>query len=127
MKPLLAACLLIPGLALADGAVTVRLPDLSEVADADLWLSLTNIVTAIVIGQNCTDYLLTDGEWALLNGSADVLAARLGLTTKAYEAQYWDPAFALLDSDFACSVGGPDVRPLLDELIDLGGSTVPVN
>ena len=45
--------------------------------------ALAALVLAVVIGQNCDAHRTTDGQWSRLNGSADLIATRLGLSIEA--------------------------------------------
>ena len=123
---LLTLALIIPTLAPADGAIAVAMPRVDDFNQSQSQELLTGIVTAIVVGMNCPAFAITDGEWSLLNGTADLIANNnLGLDTDAYDAGYFNPAFALLDKPDTCAVEGPKVLPLVKFLIDLGGSTEP--
>ena len=42
---------------------------------------LTRLVMANVTGMNCPGYALSDGEWTLITGTADKVAAALKLDT----------------------------------------------
>ena len=79
-----------------------------------------------VITSNCPDYAISDGEWTLITGSGDRLAARLGLDAAGYERTYFAPAFELLDDPAACDRVGPAARPLIERLKSMGGDTVPL-
>jgi hypothetical protein len=115
--------------ALADGGLTVPLPDpalLAALSDAQAEDLLEAVVTANVISSNCPDFPITDGEGALLVGTADILAYdMLQLGTEAYDARFYGPAFALLDDPAACASRGPEIAGLLQLLIDMGGSPIP--
>ena len=67
---------------------------------------------------------MSDEEWSLLTDSADILArGRLGLSVDDYDSQYYGPAFAALDeADDACATHGPDVQPVIEKLVEMGGS-----
>ena len=113
--------------ALADGGVTVPLADVSGFAPAQAEELLTALVTANVVSSNCPAFAVTDGEWTLITGTADKLAyEELGLSVDDYDNLFYDPAFALLDWPDTCDAEGPKVRGLVQLLIDLGGSPVPV-
>ena len=119
----LALALLLPGAALADGAVAVPLPDLAGLSEAQSQELLRAVVSANVVGMNCPEFQITDGEWSLLTGSADALAyANLNLSTDAYDADYYGPAFASLDDAATCGAEGPRIRGLIHLLQDMGGS-----
>lgn len=116
----------IPTLTQADGAIAVAMPDVSDFDESQSQELLTDIVTAVVVGMNCPGFEITDAEWSLLNGTADLIANNnLGLDTDAYDAGYFSPAFALLDKQGTCAVEGPKVGPMVKFLVDLGGSTIP--
>jgi hypothetical protein len=128
MRPLL-TCLLFPALlastaALADGAVPVTLPPLPRMGEPEFVALLDRLVVANVISSNCQGFAITDGEWGLLTGTADLIAAELGLDAAAYDAAFYGPAFDLLDDPASCAARGPDVRPVIDLLIEMGGSPV---
>lgn len=82
---------------------------------------LAVLVQAVVIGQNCDGFRTTDGEWALLTGSADLIADRLGLSVEAQDADFWRPAFRSLDAAQGCARHGWTVRKALGWLRGLGG------
>jgi hypothetical protein len=88
---------------------------------------LRQLVVANVVSQNCEGFIASDAEWALLTGSADMLAERLDLGVVLYDTQFYDPAFALLDKPDTCETEGPRVRPLIDRLIGWGGSLTPTD
>jgi hypothetical protein len=116
----------LPLAAQADGGLTVPLPDLSGFSGPQAEALLTALVTANVVSSNCPGFEITDGEWTLLTGSADILAeGTLGLSVDDYDDRFYLPAFALLDQPGTCEARGPEVRGLLDLLVDLGGSPVP--
>lgn len=127
LKPIALIAALATGPALADGAVTVPLPDIPMMSPDDTQDLLRALVVANVVSQNCEGFIATDAEWALLVGSADLLAERLGLGVERYDAQYYDPAFALLDKADTCEIEGPRVQPLIQRLIVWGGSLTPVD
>ncbi|MFZ1470421.1 MAG: hypothetical protein WAT09_15815 [Paracoccaceae bacterium] len=128
MKHLVASfALILASPALADGGVSVRLPDDGALAAAASPAFLAQLVTANVVGMNCPGVSLSDGEWALLTGSADKVAAALGLSTGAYDDQFYGPAFAALDDPATCSAKAPLIAPLIQRLKSMGGSTQPIN
>lgn len=109
--------------ALADGKIYVQLPDLSGIGGAEAERFLSEVVLANVISSNCPDFAVTDAEWSLLTDSADILArGQLRLSIDDYDSQYYGPAFAALDQADACATHGPDVQPVIDRLVELGGS-----
>lgn len=118
--PLLLA--LLPAAALADGAVPVTLPTLPAVDDPAAYDTLlTDLVWANVISGNCPGYEITDGEWGMLTGTADMVAAAMGLSTEIYDSDYYGPAFDALDDPNACALYGPTVRPMLELIESWGG------
>jgi hypothetical protein len=120
----LALCL--PTLTHADGAIAVAMPNFPDFSESQNQEMLTALVTAVVVGMNCPGFEITDGEWSLLNGAADIIAnSQLGLDAVAYDEGYFTPAFALLDKPDTCATEGPKVQPLISFLIGLGGSTEP--
>lgn len=119
----LTAALLWATPALADGKIYVQLPDLSSCAGQEAEDFLAEVVLANVISSNCPDFAVTDEEWSLLTGSADILArGQLKLSVDDYDADYYGPAFAALDKADACASEGPQVQPVIDQLVELGGS-----
>lgn len=108
---------------LADGAMTVQLPDVSGLSDADATALIAELAKVNVITSNCPGYEISNGEWTLITGTGDKLAARLGLDPTAYDKKYYGPAFKLLDDDGACERIGPTAKPLIQKLIDMGGGT----
>lgn len=125
LKPFALIAALLTGPALADGGVTVPLPDIPQMSLDDTQDLLRALVVANVVSQNCEGFIATDAEWALLTGSADLLAERLDLGIVRYDTQYYDPAFALLDKADTCETEGPSVQPLIQRLIGWGGSLTP--
>ena len=120
---LLATSLVLTIPVLADGKIYVQLPDLSGIDGSAAEKFLGEVVLANVISSNCPDFAVTDEEWSLLTDSADMLArGQLGLSVDDYDSQYYGPAFAALDKADACATHGPDVQPVIDRLIELGGS-----
>jgi hypothetical protein len=83
--------------------------------------ALAVLAQAVVIGQNCDGWRTTDGEWALLTGASDAIAARLGLSPEAQDARFWRPAFRLLDEPGGCARHGWAVAKALGWLRGLGG------
>ena len=126
MKRLFAAtalCLALAHPALADGKIYVQLPDLSSWKGEEAEIFLTEIVLANVVSSNCPGFEITDEEWSLLTDSADLLArGQLGLSTDDYDANYYSPAFDALDDPDTCAEAGPEVKIILDKLVDMGGS-----
>ncbi|EYD75699.1 hypothetical protein Rumeso_02786 [Rubellimicrobium mesophilum DSM 19309] len=117
----------LPLAALADGGVAVPLADVSGLSPAQAEELLTALVTANVVSSNCPGFGITDGEWTLITGTADRLAyEELGLSVDDYDARFYGPAFALLDQPGTCEAEGPKVRGIVQLLVDMGGSPVPV-
>jgi hypothetical protein len=110
----------------ADGGVTVTLPDPSQIAAAASPDFLMQLVMANVAGMNCPGFALSDGEWALITGTADRTAATLQIDSGTYDDDYYGPAFAALDAPGTCDREGPRIAPLIDRLRGMGGSTDPI-
>ena len=131
MRPMLAAALLAltmggASTALADGGMTVTLPDVSGLSDAEAKALIAQLAQVNVITSNCPAYPITDGEWTLITGTADRLAAKLGLDASSYDKEYYAPAFQLLDDPGACDRIGPTSAAVLKRLVGMGGDTTPV-
>ena len=129
MKARMAAAVVLvlsAGPALADGGVTVQLPDVSGLDDAEAERLIAELANVNVITSNCPAYPISNGEWTLITGTGDRLAARLGLDAAAYDRKYYGPAFRLLDDPGACDRIGPTARPLIQRLIGMGGGTTPL-
>lgn len=127
--PGLVACLAALMLASADAAaqdrLEVPLPDLAAL-DRDAASDLAQrIGQADVISSNCDAYAISGGEWTLLAGSADLLAQQLGMDAAEYDRSFNAPAYGLLDDPDACDQHGPQIRPLIAELVEMGGATEP--
>jgi hypothetical protein len=122
LRALMLTLIATPALAQDPGLVTLpRAERIDEVASPGL---LTALVTANVVGMNCPDYPLTQGEWALLTGSADMVATRLGvMETGAYDSDFYGPAFDLLDRPGTCASEGPKIGLLIAMLQEMGGNT----
>lgn len=112
--------------ALADGGVTVKLPDVSALPKAQAQALIAELARVNVITSNCPGYEITDGEWTLITGTGDKLAARLGLDPASYDQTYYGPAFRLLDDPASCDRIGPTARPLIQRLVGMGGGTEPI-
>lgn len=120
------ALILTAGGALADGGITVELPDVSKLSDAEARTMIADLAKVNVITSNCPDYAISDGEWTLITGTGDRLAAPLGLDAATYDRTYYGPAFKLLDDPGACDRIGPTARSLIGRLKDMGGDTTPL-
>lgn len=125
--PHAAAIIMMAGTALAAGGITVQLPDVSSLSDGQAKSLIAELASVNVITSNCPDYAISDGEWTLITGTGDRLAARLGLDAASYDRTYYGPAFKLLDDPGACDRIGPTAKPLIQRLIDMGGDTQPLN
>ncbi|HTM76097.1 MAG TPA: hypothetical protein VL133_00495 [Devosia sp.] len=109
--------------ALADGKIYVQLPDLANYQGHDAEDFLYSVVLANVVSSNCPGLEVTEEEWSLLTDSADMLAKQnLKLSTDQYEDDFYKPAFATLDDPATCAAQGPNVQPVIDELVNQGGS-----
>ncbi|MDO5528050.1 MAG: hypothetical protein Q4F71_01490 [Paracoccus sp. (in: a-proteobacteria)] len=118
---LMAAFLAVP--ASAQDQVTVPLPDVSGLSQDEAERLIAALAQINVITSNCPGYEITDGEWTLLTGTGDRLAAQLGLDPTTYEQRYYGPAFELLDDPEACERIGPRARPVIEDLVKMGGAT----
>jgi hypothetical protein len=118
-----AGLLLAPLPALADGKIYVQLPDLTSYRGAAAETFLKELVLANIVSSNCTGYEVTDEDWSLLTDSADLIAyGQLGLSVDDYDATYYKPAFDALDQAGTCDEEGPKVEPMLEHLVEMGGS-----
>lgn len=120
------ALILTAGTALADGGVTVELPDVSGLDDSQARALISELANVNVITSNCPGYEISDGEWTLITGTGDRLAVKLGLDATRYDKQYYAPAFKLLDDPSACDRIGPTALPLIQRLVGMGGGTTPL-
>lgn len=120
------ALLLSGGMAVADGGVTVQLPDISRLDDTAARALIAELAKVNVITSNCAGYEISNGEWTLITGTGDRLAAKLGLDATSYDRQYYAPAFKLLDDPGACDRIGPTARLLIQRLVGMGGGTTPL-
>lgn len=105
----------------ASDRVTVPLPDTSGLSRQEGQAMLAELANVNVITSNCPGYQISDGEWMLITGTGDKLAAQLGLDPTSYDRSFYGPAFKLLDDPGACDRIGPQARPLIERLIDMGG------
>lgn len=129
MRTILAAAVLAAGLsgtALADGGMSVQLPNTSGLGRAEAEALLAQLAQVNVITSNCPAHAVTDGEWTLITGTGDRLAAQLGLDAATYDRNYYAPAFQLLDNPASCDRIGPQARPLIARLKSMGGGTTPL-
>ena len=130
MRQMLAAAILAVTIggasaALADGGMTVTLPDVSGLSDAEAKALITQLAQVNVITSNCPGHAISDGEWTLITGTGDRLAAQLGLSAGDYDREFYGPAFKLLDDPQACDRIGPTAGPLIERLKSMGGGTTP--
>ncbi len=126
MRKLFLLIALTAGPALADGGITVQLPDDATIAAAATPEFLMELVQANVIGLNCPGFTLDQGEWTLITQTADKVAAALKLGVSAYDDQFYGPAFASLDVAETCAKDGPKINPLVERLKAMGGGTDPL-
>ncbi|GLQ11611.1 hypothetical protein GCM10007913_35430 [Devosia yakushimensis] len=123
----LAGMLLAATPALADGKVYVQLPDLSDFSGQEAEEFLHQLVLANVVSSNCAGFEVSEAEWSLLTDSADIVGKGiLGLDSAKFDDEYYGPAFAALDEAGTCEVEGPQVEPVLEFLVDQGGSRDPL-
>lgn len=111
--------------ALAEDRLAVPLPDISGLSESEAEALTRELAEVNVITSNCADYPVTDGEWTLMTGTSDLLAAKLGMDPGDYDRAYYGPAFALLDDPSSCGRIGPKAEPLIDRLVSMGGATEP--
>lgn len=109
--------------ALAQGGMTVRLPDVSDMSRAEAEGLMHELAEINVITSNCPGFGITEGEWTLITATGDRLATMLGIDPSTYDRDYYGPAFALLNDPTACDRIGPQARPLIRRLVRLGGDT----
>ncbi|MBV0890251.1 hypothetical protein KTN05_00070 [Paracoccus sp. Z118] len=128
MKTIIAAALMagLASAAFADGGMAVQLPDVSAMPEAEAKELIAQLAQVNVITSNCPDHAIGNGEWTLITGTGDRLAARLGLDAQSYDRTYFAPAFKLLDDPGACDRIGPTAGPLIDRLVGMGGGTTPI-
>ena len=119
------ALAMMTGAALADAGMTVPLPDVSALPEAEAKALIAELANVNVITSNCPGYAVTDGEWTLITGTGDRLAAQLGLSAGDYDREFYGPAFKLLDDPQACDRIGPTAAPLIERLKSMGGGTTP--
>ncbi len=110
----------------AEDRLSVPLPDISALNKSQAVALTKRLAEVNVITSNCKDYPITDGEWTLITGTSDLLAAKLGMDPALYERTYYGPAFELLDDPSACDRIGPQAVPLIAELKAMGGGTEPL-
>ncbi|AUH35278.1 hypothetical protein CUV01_07355 [Paracoccus tegillarcae] len=111
--------------AMAEDRLSVPLPDVSALSEAEAEALTRELAEVNVITSNCADYPVTDGEWTLMTGTSDLLAAKLGMDPSEYDRAYFGPAFTLLDDPSSCGRIGPKAKPLIDRLVQMGGATEP--
>lgn len=98
-------------------------PDLSGLSRKTQHELLHALVRANVAGANCSGYESSDAEWRFITDAANQLAEHLGLSTDAYDATYYKPAFDALDADpDFCAREGEAIAPTLERVLAIGGS-----
>lgn len=126
-KAAIAGILIAATPAFADGGITVQLPDVSQLPESEARALIAELANVNVITSNCRGYEISSGEWTLITGTGDKLAARLGLDPSSYDREYYGAAFKLLDDPTACDRIGPTAQPLIQRLIGMGGGTEPLS
>lgn len=115
---------LLAGPALAEALDLVTLPDDAAIAKAATPEFLMELVAANVVGMNCSDFRIDDGQWALLTGTADKVAEAIGVKDNGeYDEKFYGPAFDMLDQPDSCANEGPKIAPLVERLKEMGGHT----
>ena len=109
----------------AQDRIEVPLPDISALDDEAAAELARRIGEADVITSNCTAHEISGGEWTLLAGTGDLLAEKLQMEPAEYDRNFNAPAYSLLDDPEACDRIGPQVAPLIEELVAMGGATEP--
>ncbi len=122
---LTAAILVGAQMAAAEDRLSVPLPDISGLSESEAQALTRELAEVNVITSNCADYPVSDGEWTLMTGTSDLLAAKLGMDPGEYDRTYFGPAFALLDDPSSCDRIGPKAKPLIGRLEQMGGATQP--
>ncbi|TRW98895.1 hypothetical protein FNJ84_04750 [Paracoccus sp. M683] len=107
----------------AEDRLSVPLPDISGLSESQAEALTRELAEVNVITSNCPDYPVSNGEWTLMTGTSDLLAAKLGMDPGDYDRTYYGPAFALLDDPAVCDRVGPKAKPLIDRLVGMGGAT----
>ena len=110
----------------AETAMSATMPDTSALSEDQARALITRLAQVNVITSNCPAHAISDGEWTLITGTSDQLAAQLGLDASEYDRQFYAPAFRLLDDPGACDRVGATTAGVLDELRAMGGDTAPV-
>jgi hypothetical protein len=122
----LALSLALAAPAFADGGFEVRLPILPEMDAAEASALYDKITRALIFGQNCAGYAITQGEWELLVRTSDMIGENLDIGVAESEARMQN-VFAELDADpSACGREIPAAQETIRHLILLGGGTEPV-
>lgn len=121
-----AATLSSPAALHAENGMSVTMPDTSGLGEDQARSLITRLAQVNVITSNCPGYAISDGEWTLIAGTSDQLAAQLGLDASEYDRQFYAPAFQLLDDPGACDRVGATTAGVLGELRAMGGGTAPV-
>jgi hypothetical protein len=105
------------------GAALAGPPDLSSLERPAQQALLHELVRANVAGVNCADFISTPSEWNFVVETADALADTMGLGVDTYDGKFYAPAFDALDANARfCAEEGPKIRPLIDRLVEMGGS-----
>lgn len=113
------------GPAFAEGGITVTLPDPAAIDAASETGLMMELAQAEVVGMTCPGFRLTAGEAALISGTVDLLADRYDLNPEYRALNIYGPARTAMDQPDTCAKVGPTIKPLLDRLKAMGGSTDP--
>jgi hypothetical protein len=111
--------------AMADESAVVTLPSLAKIkATADNTATfMMELAQAEVVGLNCEGYKISRAEAALINGTVDLLADDFDFNPEFRKQNVYGDALASVADPATCDRDGPKIKPLLDQLRDMGGST----
>lgn len=85
---------------------------------------LHQLALANLIASNCQLPGLSSGDAGLLAGTAQALAAQMGISTEVYFAAYIQPAIVNLAAPDGCSRHAGATRAMVARLETLGGSVL---
>jgi hypothetical protein len=98
------------------------LPEAGALKAAESPEFLLALVNAMVAGEHCEGFEVSPEELALLTATVPVVVADMGIDTETYDLEYNGRSFADIFIDETCPRDGPKVRPMLDQLIGMGGA-----
>lgn len=108
----------------AEGLTSIRTPAAERLAGLATTEHLHRLALANLIATNCTVAGLSPGDAALIAGSAQEVAALMGLSTEDYFKDFIGPALPRFGTDGACEREADLARDTAAKLRAMGGEVL---